>query len=392
MIKAVLLDLDNTLIHNPDRAFAMAFLRLGESFFQEKLSLSNFHKPLRAAINAMSTLDADPTLLNHTRVVQHLAEAAHTDAATVDAAVDEFYATVFPALRDCIQPVNGAKDLIAHLQAEGYAVVIATNPLYNAHALELRLEWAGLNSDLDHYAFVTHAQNVHTAKPNPAYYAEILARVGIEPDEAAMIGDGQKNDVRPAQQVGMYTYHITDDVSTQSGLLQDFIAQVHEGWLGIYRPNTLNPAQIEPELRGNISALYGMSQTINDRYWSQHPDPDEWSPLQIVCHLYESENTVQRPRLQQIMKEANPFLADPKEPPGPGDFTCGGDGPTYMRLFADARMETIAFLQNISPNDWHRPARHSIFGPTTLLEMAHFTAQHDRLHLNQLCQTLGKCE
>jgi hypothetical protein len=26
------------------------------------------------------------------------------------------------------------------------------------------------------------------------------------------------------------------------------------------------------------------------------------------------------------------------------------------------------------------------------LEMAHFTAQHDRLHLNQICQTLGKCE
>lgn len=392
MIKAVLLDLDNTLIHNPDRAFAIAFLHHAETFFSKRLSMTDFRTPFRAAIQAMCSLDADPTQSNHERVVSHLAAASGAPAHDVDAAVDAFYHTVFPQLRECIQPVTGAVDLIHHLQNEGYAVVIATNPLYSAHALELRLEWTGLPTDLDTYAFVTHAENMHTAKPNPAYYAEILARVGIEPDEAVMIGDGDKNDVQPAQQVGIHTYHISPEVTAHSGQLNDFIDAVHDGWLGIYRPHTLQPAQIEPQLRGNISALYGMTSSIEDRFWSQHPDPNEWSPLQVVCHLYESENTVQRPRLQHILNEDNPFLADPKEPPGPGAFNCAHNGPAYLRLFTETRMETIAFLSQINADAWQRPARHSIFGPTTLLEMAHFTAQHDRLHLNQLCQTLGKCE
>ena len=62
-----------------------------------------------------------------------------------------------------------------------------------------------------------------------------------------------------------------------------------------------------------------------------------------------------------------------------------------MQCFRQARERTIALLAGLRPDQWNRPARHSIFGLTNLLEMAHFTAQHDRLHITQLCQTLGKC-
>jgi hypothetical protein len=62
------------------------------------------------------------------------------------------------------------------------------------------------------------------------------------------------------------------------------------------------------------------------------------------------------------------------------------------REFEEARRETLQLVATFTDVDWQRPARHSIFGLTTLLEMAYFTAQHDRLHLNQLCQTIGRCE
>ena len=61
-------------------------------------------------------------------------------------------------------------------------------------------------------------------------------------------------------------------------------------------------------------------------------------------------------------------------------------------IFAEERQQTVAFLNDLPPEAWTRPARHSIFGPTTLLEMANFTATHDRLHIQQICQTLGRCE
>jgi len=136
-----------------------------------------------------------------------------------------------------------------------------------------------------------------------------------------------------------------------------------------------------------------MLRNIPARYWEQHPIPDEWSILQIVCHLLESEQVVQRPRLQRILNEDNPFLRSPQPPPGPHEaLACDQSGLRAARRWAAERQKTIMWLRQLSANDWQRPARHSIFGLTTLLEMAHFTAQHDRLHLNQLCQTLGRCE
>jgi hypothetical protein len=112
----------------------------------------------------------------------------------------------------------------------------------------------------------------------------------------------------------------------------------------------------------------------------------------VVCHLAESEWKVQRPRLERIRAEDNPFIAAPKSPPGPREAgACEEDGRAAAINFVHERLKTIAFLSELKADEWKRPARHSIFGPTTLLEMAHFTAQHDRLHINQLCQTLGHC-
>jgi hypothetical protein len=60
--------------------------------------------------------------------------------------------------------------------------------------------------------------------------------------------------------------------------------------------------------------------------------------------------------------------------------------------FAQERENTLTLLASLTEDDWRRPATHSIFSNTTLLEMAHFTARHDRMHITQICQTLGRCD
>nr|MCU0514203.1 DinB family protein [Anaerolineae bacterium] len=102
------------------------------------------------------------------------------------------------------------------------------------------------------------------------------------------------------------------------------------------------------------------------------------------------ESTQQRPRLERILREDDPFLIAPR-PPGPDIPVCAEDGHRIAAEFVQERARTMAFVHTLTAAEWQRPARHSIFGRTTLLEMAHFTAQHDRLHLNQLCQTIGRC-
>jgi hypothetical protein len=111
----------------------------------------------------------------------------------------------------------------------------------------------------------------------------------------------------------------------------------------------------------------------------------------MVADRAESERDVQGPRLKQIADTDNPFLSQPKEPPRPAVRLCPENPWQVAQVFADERQQTIAYLAALPDNAWNRPARHYIFGPTTLLEMANFTAQHDRLHIVQLCQTVEKC-
>ncbi|NJL56302.1 HAD-IA family hydrolase [bacterium] len=228
---------------------------------------------------------------------------------------------------------------------------------------------------------------MHFAKPNPAYYAEILARVGVEPDETLHIGDSLNNDVLPAQTLGLHCYQITP--KTPLDALANQVIKAN--WLETLVERRLLPSMIAPQYRGNIGALYGLLDTVQPHFWKQQPDPNEWSILQILCHLAESETTVQRPRLERILNEERPFLAEPRTPPGPEMPICDDDGYRIAEAFTSERSNTLSLVESLSVEAWQRPARHSIFGPTTLLEMAHFTAQHDRLHLTQLCQTIGHC-
>lgn len=394
MIKAVLLDMDNTILANPDHVFARKFKQLVESFFAELWGLANISEAMVDGMRVMcDTPHYDRT--NGEILVDALQRSTQLDRADVLEGINTFYQQAYPQLRTCVSPIAGAVELITFLRDNSYAVVITTNPIYSESGVRQRLQWAGLPDE--GYAFITHADNMHFAKSDPAYYAEIIARIGIEPDEAVIIGDGLDNDIRAAQVIGMHTYYVGESIHhpdiDHSGTLQDFYHAVQDMTAFEQRhPFALQPRMIEPQYVGNIGALFGLIHTIKPNYWTQHPDPQEWSPLQIVCHLLDSERQVQRPRLERILYEGNPFITSPKAPPGPDQFVCGEDGEQYAREFMAERRKTIDLLRSLSPEDWQRPARHSIFGRTSLLEMAHFTAQHDRLHIEQLCQTLGRCE
>lgn len=371
MIKAVLLDLDNTLIENPDMAFAQAFLEQFEQHYS-KAAVNGAAGNFRRAIQAMGDKQ-----LGQNRNRKLILDFLGAD----ESLFDEFYSEVYPMLKVCINPVDGASALVQKLQKMGLAVVIATNPIYPESAVRQRMEWGGL--PMDGYALITSADNMHFAKPDPAYYAEILGRVGIEPDEALMVGDSLRSDIVPAQTVGLRTFY------TEKGLA-DFIAQVDER-LGDTQPIILRPDMIEPQLRGNIGAMYGMLGTVQDKFWLQRPDPKEWSIVQILCHLRDAEITIERYRLLRILQEENPFITQPQEP-GPDIPACSDDGYWIAGEFLRERQETLRLIQDFSLETWQRRVRHSIFGLSTMLEMAYFTAQHDRLHLNQLCQTIGRCK
>lgn len=393
MIKAVLLDLDNTLLGNENAIFVPQYFRLADQYFLEEWAQPGMSRALSQVVAALSR-SRDNRQPNLDLAETIIAETMQRPLDEVRRAFATFYSQVYPQLQRYVQPIPFAQELFQYLRQHDYAVVIATNPLYPAEAIYQRLAWAGLPSDPAEYAFVTTADNTHFIKPEPAYYAEIIARVGVEPDETLMVGDSLENDIYPANCLGIITYHVSaSPQNDHGGTLEDFYRQISEtDWLRRIEPKALLPDSIRPQLLGNLAALYGLLAQVKPQQWDQHPDPKEWSIMEVVCHLLASERQVQRPRLERILNEDNPFLIPPQSPPGPDQSPpCADEGLQAADDFFTERLQTIAWLDQLPAEAWRRPARHSIFGLTTLLEMAHFTAQHDRLHINQICETLGRC-
>lgn len=385
MIKAVLLDLDNTLLSNPDRQFAIAFMKAFDDHFKAQLGIDNLAQTFRKGIQ-LSGQSRETIQTNTDVMLQLLSDETGATTEQVQNIWQSFYETAYLGLRQYTAPIENNISLIESLLQQNIAVAIATNPIYPKIAIYERLKWAGLASYIEHFTFITHSNNMHYAKPHPAYYAEVIARIGIEPDEALMIGDSIGNDIQPANQIGIPTIHFAE--SDTLSKINEHVQQ--NDWQAQYFSQPLSPNMIFPQYEGNLGALFGLLSEVKEHQWTQRPDPHEWSILQIVSHLQISEREIQRQRLSTILENDNPFITS-SPPPGSELEACHPDGFHIADQFRLERMKTMALLHNLTDAQWFRPARHSIFGMTTLLEMAHFTAQHDRLHINQLCQTLGRC-
>ncbi len=385
MIKAVLLDLDNTLLHNPDREWVAAFRQQWDGHFDTRYSIENASGSLRNAIGFLNS-ERPSYLTNAEAMLASLASEMPQTEVQLSTAVSRFYEESYPCLQSITSPVAMAAELVETLLAQNLLVAIATNPLFPEAATCERIEWAGLGEFITEFAFVTHSENMHFAKPSPAYYAETVARVGVEPDETLLIGDSKRNDIDPARAIGIHTWQ----VNASDGLRPIRKRVLEPSWEQDFLPQPLRPSALLPQFSGNIGALYGLLAEVKPHQWLQRPDPDEWSIMQILCHLWHSEERVHRARLRAILRRDDPFIAAPP-PPGPHIPPCHNDGYEVLYCFQQERDKTIDLLSSLKPAQWGRPARHSIFGLTDLLEMAHFTAQHDRLHITQLCQTLGKC-
>jgi len=309
MIKAVLFDLDDTLLINPLNRVGQE-MESWNRFFNHRLGITGAGRGLGAAMHAVST-NTNPVENNLDVFVQVVSRQWGCPPQDILGHFQAFYQEAYPDMRPLIQPRPGAAELLDWLRKAGYTVVIATNPLFRPEGVRLRLAWAGLPDDLGEYALVTHIENMQFAKPTPHYYEAIVGRLGLANNEAIMIGDDWINDIVPAEQAGLNTFWVHDDGATHEavpaapdgdGTLTDFSRRViSQGWLETLKPRPLRPAMIGPRLLGNVGALFSLLREHAPDYWPQHPDPAEWSPLEVVCHLRDSEVGLQRPRLQNYL-------------------------------------------------------------------------------------------
>ena len=390
-VKAIILPLDGVLFRNTIAEYERTCLRMEAEFVDPTVAVA-----ARVAVSRLSGGEREPALNNNMLLQAVMRDELGVAAVELERQNAKYYAEVFPCLRAQSSAAPAVPALLTALRERALLCAVLTDVCFPEGAARQRLEWAELL--VEDWEFVAHSENTHFDAVAPALFAEIIARLGVEPDETLFVGEAGAREISAARAAGLFVYEIipagrsSTEANDGGGTLVELVAQIQAGWLEKLRPRPITCAQVFAELRGNLGALHGLLAEVGAEQWHMHPDEEEWSITQILCHLLERERIEQLPRLWHIVMEDEPFLVAPPPPLGSEVEPCAADGWPVAAEFVAARAETLSFLAGLAPEDWQRPARHSIFGPTNLLEMAHFTAQHDRLHINQLCQTLGKCD
>jgi len=389
MIRAVLLDLDDTLLRNDMAGFLPTYLHsLGEA-------LADLVDPGRLAAEVMAgtrdmLVNQDPRRTLADCFAARFYPALGWNEPDMRPRLQDYYMRVFPQLQALTTPMSGAVELVEALQQAGLELAIATNPLFPRLAVEHRLAWAGLPVDRYSFGLVSSYEELHFAKPHREYYTELLGRLGVRAHEAAMIGNEFDNDIQPALELGMAAYHISDSPRVSGGPLEGVLAWLRDPDQAGDPAAAHRPEAILAQMRGHLSALLGMTAGLSNEAWRRRPEAEEWSAGEILCHLRDVELEVNLPRLERILTEQDPFISavDPDRWAEPRGYRQQAGAEALVR-FTEARMELVGILEDLKPESWRKPARHSLLGPTRLSEIYSVAAEHDLLHLAQLRRTIS---
>lgn len=391
MTITLLLDLDDTLLHTNMDAFIPAYFQKLAAHLAPLVPSETLLKYLMQGTRRMM---ASEDLTHTLREVfdQNFYPFLGVDRDALLPLLEQFYDDVFPGLQVVTSRLPGAVDFIEWAFEAGHRVVIATNPLFPQKATHHRLRWAGLPPEKYPFALVSTYEHFHFTKTYPAYFAEVLGRLGWPDDPVLMVGNDVHADLVPAAALGLATFHTLDfspssDKFTATG--RGPLAELRP-WLGQADPATLmpdysSPASLLAILRSTPAALTGLLAPLASDALTARPAADEWSITEILCHMRDVEREVDQPRIRKILDEHEPFIPAqlPDEWAGTRSYQAQ-DAMTALLEFTAARIQTLEMLDGLAPALWSRKARHAIFGPTSLRELVSFNAGHDRLHLQQV--------
>ena len=397
MSPTLLLDLDNTLLTNDIEAFLPQYLQLFGKEVAATIDADKFVKALMAGTRRMMRNQRPDCTLKEV-FDETFFPAIGPIQADFQALADQFYKQVYPALQPLTSPRPQAIALVQTALQQGYKLVVATNPLFPASAILQRLAWADLPVEQYPFEIVTSYESFHFTKPNPAYFAELLARIGWPEGPILVVGDDLENDIHAAQQMGLPTFWLPQNGQTTaqdqieghavplgSGGLEDVLP-----WLKKAHPETLLPnynlhSAMQAVLRATPAALDSLCRSVDRELWTQRPQINAWCLTEILCHLRDVDEQVNLPRLQRVLQELNPFISGKDTDPWAEERQyIRQDGAQALRQFIQTRLKLLDLVESLTPEDWQRPARHAIFGRTDLAELVNFITGHDRLHIQQV--------
>ena len=388
MTLTLLLDLDDTLLETNTATFIPAYFQALSKYLNEYLQPEIMLSALMAGTKSMLASE-DPA---HT--LQEVFEAEFypklgIPKVQLNEKIEYFYDHMFPELESITKRREGARELVDAAFAKGYRVVIATDPLFPRKATYHRVRWAGF--DPERFELISSFETFHFTKTHPAYYAEVLGRLGWPDGPVLMVGNDVERDLAPAVKLGIKAYHVDDNPDpvrdnkqARKGSLTDLRAWLESADLTSLEPSFKTINAILAILASTPAVLHSLTADLSPKVWGQKTSPNDWAMIELICHLRDTEREVHHLQINTLLDDPKPFVPRPEAAVWAKQRNyLHEDGVTAGREFTSARIKTLEMLRSLTPEIWARAARHAIFGPTNFMEVIGFMADHDRMHIQQ---------
>lgn len=391
MTLTLLLDLDDTLLNTNIDAFIPAYF---QALSRELAPYVAPELMLRALMSGTKDMMASE---DFSRTLEEVFNAKfypqiNARREEISAAIENFYDHVFPSLNGVTTPKPEAKPFVEWAFKQGFRVAIATDPLFPSKATHHRLRWAGFEPE--QFEIISSFEHFHFTKTHPAYYAEILGRMGWQEEPVLMAGNDLERDILPAKRLGLAAYYVSDEPTSDFealdwGNLSDLRRRLETADLSALTPRFKSVDAALGILSATPAVFNGFSRELDRSAWTHKPNADEWCLKEIICHLRDTEREVHHLQIRLLKEQGEPFIPRPDTGvwANQRDY-IHEDCAAALAEFGAARRKTLDMLK--TQTDWKRKARHAIFGPTNFLEVVGFIAEHDRLHIHQGWRTLKK--
>jgi hypothetical protein len=143
------------------------------------------------------------------------------------------------------------------------------------------------------------------------------------------------------------------------------------------------------QLSGNAEAMRALVQSISEEQAQWKPNPDTWSMMEVMAHVYNEERIDFRKHLKEIFNH-------PPQPWGafnPEEFLAVASCRQAMTGFLIERQASIAWLSALNSPDWDAVTQAN-FGPENDVlvlsagDLLVSWVAHDYLHLRQMIEVL----
>lgn len=147
----------------------------------------------------------------------------------------------------------------------------------------------------------------------------------------------------------------------------------------------MNLDQALTRLSANAETIASLARTVSEPQSHWKPTADEWSILEVVCHLYDEEREDFRQRVDYTLHRRGE-----KWPPiNPiGWVTERGYNQRDLNAMLDSflreREGSLNWLRSLSNPDWTLAYDHPNAGRMTAGDMLAAWVAHDHLHIRQL--------